>query len=210
MADIFLKIVNMSISASWIVLAVILVRLLLKKAPNWIAVLLWGFVAVRLLCPFSIESILSLMPSGETISPEIMTEAAPQIDSGVPIVDTIVNPYITQSFAPTPEASANPLQIIIPVLAVVWAIGVVGMLLYTAISYLRLRRKIGTAVLLRDNIYQSENVVSPFVLGLIRPKIYLPFNMASKDLTHVIAHENAHIRRKDHFWKPFGFLLLSV
>lgn len=210
MSEVFLKIVNMSISAGWIVLAVILLRLLLKKAPKWITVLLWGLVAVRLLCPFSIESILSLMPSGETISPEIMMEKVPQIDSGVPIVNTIVNPYISESFAPNPDDSANPLQIIVPLLAIAWVVGIVGMLLYTAISYLRLRRKIGTAVLLKDNIYQSESVVSPFVLGIIKPKIYLPFNMANKDLEHVIAHENAHIRRKDHLWKPLGFLILSV
>ena len=210
MSEVFLKIVNMSISAGWIVLAVVLLRLLLKKAPKWITVLLWGLVAVRLLCPFSIESILSLMPSGETISPEIMMEKVPQIDSGVPIVNTIVNPYISESFAPNPDDSANPLQIIVPLLAIAWVVGIVGMLLYTAISYLRLRRKIGTAVLLKDNIYQSESVVSPFVLGIIKPKIYLPFNMANKDLEHVIAHENAHIRRKDHLWKPLGFLILSV
>lgn len=210
MAEIFLKIVNMSISATWTVLAVILLRLLLKKAPKWIAVLLWGFVAVRLVCPFSIESVLSLMPTAETISPEIMMQKEPQIDSGVPIVNTIVNPYISESFAPNPGDSANPLQIIVPLLAIAWTVGMVGMLIYAVISYLRVKKKIGTAVLLKDNIYQSESVVSPFVLGIIKPKIYLPFNMQSKDLEHVIAHENAHIRRKDHLWKPLGFLLLAV
>ena len=210
MADIFLKIVNMSISASWIVLAVLVLRLLLKKAPKWITVLLWGIVAIRLICPFSIESVMSLIPSTETISPEIMMDKTPTINSGVPIINNIVNPVIGESFAPDPIASANPLQILIPVLAIAWIVGIVIMLAYTAISYFRVKSKIGTAVLFRDNIYQSENVISPFVLGIIKPKIYLPFNMNEQDMEHVIAHENAHIHRKDHLWKPFGFLVLTL
>ncbi len=210
MADIFLKIVNMSISASWIVLAVLFLRLLLKKAPKWIAVLLWGIVAIKLICPISIESVISLIPSTETISPEIMMDKTPTINSGVPIINSIVNPVIGESFAPDPSTSANPLQILIPVLAVVWLVGIAVMFAYTVISYFRVKSKICTAVLLRDNIYQSENVVSPFVLGIIQPKIYLPFNMNEQDMEHVISHENAHIRRKDHWWKPFGFLVLTL
>ena len=210
MADIFLKIVNMSISASWIVLAVLLLRLLLKRAPKWITVLLWGIVAIRLICPFSIESVMSLIPSTETISPEIMMDKTPTINSGVPIINNIVNPVIGESFAPDPIASANPLQIVVPILSIVWITGIAIMLAYTVISYFRVKSKIGTAVLLRDNIYQSENVVSPFVLGIIKPKIYLPFNTNDQNMEHVIAHENAHIRRKDHLWKPFGFLVLTL
>lgn len=210
MNELFLTIVNMSISASWIVLAVLVLRLLLKKSPKWITVLLWGIVAIRLVCPFSLESVLSLIPSAETISPEIITESSPAIDSGVPIIDNTVNPIIGESFTPTPGDSVNPLQVWILVASIVWVIGIAAMLLYTVISYLRVKAKIGTAVLLRDNIFQSENVVSPFVLGLIRPKIYLPFNMNEQDMTHVIAHEKAHISRRDHLWKPFGFLVLAV
>ena len=210
MSGFFLSIVNMSISASWIVLAVLLLRLLLKKAPKWITVLLWGIVAIRLICPLSIESVMSLIPSAETISPEIMMENTPAINSGVPIINNFVNPIIVESFAPEPSASANPLQILIPVLSIVWIAGIAIMLAYTVISYFRVKSKIGTAVLLRNNIYQSENVVSPFVLGIIKPKIYLPFNMNEQDMEHVFAHENAHIHRKDHWWKPFGFLVLTL
>ena len=210
MSAFFLKIVNMSISASWIVLAVLLLRLLFKKAPKWIAVLLWGIVAIRLICPVSIESVMSLVPSAETISPEIMIEKTPAINTGVPIINNVVNPVISESFAPDPATSANPLQILIPVLSNLWLVGIAGMLLYTVISYFKVRWKIGTAVLLRDNIFQSENVVSPFVLGIIRPNIYLPFHMNEQDMSHVIAHEQAHIRRKDHLWKPVGFLLLAL
>lgn len=210
LSEVFLKIVNMSISASWLVLAVLLLRLVLKKAPKWVSVLLWGFVAVRLICPFSIESMLSLIPSAETVSPEIMMDWTPEISTGIGSVDTVINPIITQTFAPNPATSANPLQILIPVAGILWLVGIAVMLIYTAISYLLLRRKVATAVLLRNNIYQSENVDSPFVLGIIKPKIYLPFQMDGKNLEHVIAHEESHIRRKDHWWKPFGFVLLAL
>lgn len=210
MTAFFLKILNMSISASWIVLAVLLLRLVLKKAPKWGTVLLWGIVAVRLICPFSIESVMSLIPSAETISPEIMMDNTPAINTGIPIINNIVNPIIGESFTPAPGASANPLQIWLPILSVVWVMGMVLLFAYTAISYWRLRRKVRTAVLLRDNIFQSENVVSPFVLGMMKPKIYLPFQLDGQDKEHVVAHEQAHIKRKDHWWKPFGFLLLTL
>ena len=210
MSEVFLKIINMSISASWLVLAVLLLRLVLKKAPRWISVLLWGFVAIRLICPISIESMLSLIPSAETVSPEIMMDWTPEVSTGIGSLDTVVNPIISEAFAPKPYASANPLQLLIPVAAIVWLTGIAAMLLYTAVSYLLLRRKVATAVLLRNNIYQSENVDSPFVLGVVRPKIYLPFRMDGQNMEHVVAHEQAHIRRKDHWWKPVGFLLLTL
>ena len=210
MSEFFLKIVNMSISASWLVLAVLLLRLILKKAPKWVNVLLWGIVAIRLVCPFSLESALSLIPSAETVSPEIMMDRTPEISTGIDSFDAVVNPIITESFAPQPMASANPLQIWIPVSANFWLLGIGIMLIYTAISYLLLRRKVATAIRLEGNIYQSENVDSPFVLGIIQPKIYLPFRMDAENLRHVIAHEQSHIRRKDHLWKPLGFLLLAI
>ena len=210
MSQFFLKIINMSISASYIVLAVLLLRLLLKRAPKWITVVLWGIVAIRLICPLSIESILSLIPSPEVVSPDIMMDRMPEINTGIPIINQVVNPIIGSSFAPDPATSANPLQLWIPTFALIWIIGMFALLVYTVISYARVKRKIGTAVLYKDNIYQSENVISPFVLGLIKPKIYLPFNMNEKDMEHVVAHETAHIRRKDHLWKPLGFLLLTL
>ncbi len=206
----FLKLANMSISASWLVLAILVLRLVLKKAPKWVNVLLWGVVAVRLVCPFSIESALSLIPSTQTIPMNIEMAAKPAIDSGVEVVNSIVNPMIAASFTPNPAASANPLQIWIPLAAVIWLFGMVLLFLYTAISYWRLNRRIDTAVLFRNNIFQSENVSSPFVLGIIKPKIYLPFHMNEQDFHHVVAHEQAHILRKDHWWKPLGFLLLTL
>ena len=211
MSELFLKIINMSISASWLILAVLILRLVLKKAPKWVNVLLWGIVAVRLICPLSFESALSLIPSSETIPLDIEMAAKPTIDSGVPAINSVVNPVLS-SFAPPQHVltSANPLQIWIPILNIIWLIGVGALLLYTAVSYWRLCRKVDTAVRYKGNIFQSENVSSPFVLGIIKPRIYLPFNMNGQDLEHVVAHEQAHIRRKDHWWKPLGFLLLTI
>jgi len=209
-SELFLEIVNRSIAASWIVIAVLILRFCLKKAPKWVNVLLWGIVAVRLIFPFSIESALSLIPSAETVSPSIMMETAPSVQTGVPALDQVINPVIDHSLAPAPGASANPLQIWIPVLTVIWLLGVAALFLYSAVSYRRLRRRVCEAVILRDNIYQSENVCSPFVLGIIRPKIYLPYHMDKREMDHVIAHEQTHIRRRDHWWKPLGFLLLTV
>ncbi len=210
MSEVFLNILNMGITASWIVLVVLVLRLLLKKAPKWITVLLWGIVGFRLVCPFSFDSVLSLIPSGQTIPTNIATAPTPQIDSGVPIINNTVNPIITENFTPTLENSVNPLQIVISVVAMIWLMGILAMLIYTVISYFKVKSKVKTAVLLKDNIYQSETVTSPFVLGIIKPKIYLPFNINEQEMEYVISHEQSHISRKDHIWKPLGFLILSV
>ena len=210
MNELFLKIINMSISASWLVLAVLILRFVLKKAPKWINVLLWGIVAIRLICPFSFESQLSLIPSAETIPLNIGMDSTPTINSGISAINNAVNPIISQSNTPMAGASINPLQITIGIYEYIWIFGMIALALYTAISYWRLHRKVDTAVRYKDNIFQSENVSFPFVLGIIKPRIYLPFKMNGQDLEHVVAHEHAHIRRKDHWWKPLGFLLLTI
>lgn len=210
MNELFLKIINMSISASWLVLAVLIFRFVLKKAPKWINVLLWGIVAIRLICPFSFESTLSLIPSAETIPLNIGMDTTPTINSGISAINNAVNPIISQSNTPMAGASVNPLQITIGIYEYIWIFGMIALALYTAISYLRLRRKVDTAVRYKDNIFQSENVSFPFVLGIIKPRIYLPFKMNGQYLEYVVAHEQAHICRKDHWWKPLGFLLLMI
>ena len=210
MNELFLKIINMSISASWLVLAVLILRFVLKKAPKWINVLLWGIVAIRLICPFSFESTLSIIPSAETIPLNIGMDTTPTINSGISAINNAVNPIISQSNTPMAGASVNPLQITIGIYEYIWIFGMIALALYTAISYWRLRRKVDTAVRYKDNIFQSENVSFPFVLGIIKPRIYLPFKMNGQYLEHVVAHEQAHICRKDHWWKPLGFLLLMI
>lgn len=210
MSDLFLKIVNMSISASWLVVAVLILRLVLKKAPKWVNVLLWGIVAVRLICPFSFESALSLIPSAETFPEKIISGPSFDVQTGITPIDNRINDYLGDRYFEGVTVPTNNGNNVMTILTIVWTIGILLLVAYTVISYWRLHREIDTAVRYKDNIFQSENVSSPFVLGIIKPRIYLPFNMNGQDLEHVVAHEQAHIRRKDHWWKPLGFLLLTI
>ena len=206
----FLKIINMSISASWLVMAVLILRLVLKKAPKWINVLLWGIVAVRLICPFSFESALSLIPSADTFPEKAISGPSFDVQTGITPVDNRINDYLGDRYFEGVTVPANNGNHMMNILSMVWMIGILLLIAYTVISYWRLHREIDTAVRYKDNLFQSENVSSPFVLGLIKPRIYLPFNMNGHDLEHVVAHERAHIPRKDHWWKPLGFLLLTI
>ena len=210
MNELFLKIVNMSISASWLVLVVLILRFVLKKAPKWVNILLWGIVAIRLICPFSFESALSLIPSAETFPEKVISGPSFDVQTGITPVDNRINDYLGDRYFEGVTVPANNGNNIMTILTIVWTIGILLLVAYTVISYWRLRRKVDTAVRYKDNIFQSENVKSPFVLGIIKPRIYLPFNMNGQDLEHVVAHEQAHIHRKDHWWKPFGFLLLTI
>ena len=210
MSEAFIAIVNMSISASWIIAAVLIVRLLLKKAPKWISVMLWGIVGVRLACPFTIESALSLIPSAHTVSYETMTDKSPEINFGISFINDILNPVISDSLSAASADSANPMQILLPVLVGVWLAGMAAMLIYAAVSYILLKKRVANALPIRDNVFSGENAASPFVLGIIKPKIYLPVNISERNAEKVILHEEAHIRRRDHIIKPIGFLLLCV
>ena len=210
MSDLFLKIVNMSISASWLVVAVLILRLVLKKAPKWVNVLLWGIVAVRLICPFSFESALSLIPSAETFPEKIISGPSFDVQTGITPIDNRINDYLGDRYFEGVTVPTNNGNNVMTILTIVWIIGILLLVAYTVISYWRLHRKVDTAVHYKDNIFQSENVSSPFVLGIINPRIYLPFSMNEQDMEHVVAHEQAHIRRKDHWWKPLGFLLLTI
>ncbi len=210
MSAVFLKILNMSITASWLILAVVLVRLLLKKAPKWIPCLLWGLVAIRLICPFSFGSIFSLIPSSETIPTNITVQQEPAINSGITAVNDIINPVIAESFTPVPTDSVNPLQIIIPVAAIVWISGIVIMLAYALFSYIKLKKTVSVCMPVSKRILSCDEVKAPFILGVFKPVIYVPSSMSGETLDLVIRHEIAHLQRHDHWWKPLGYLLLAV
>ena len=211
MSGIFLKLLNLSISASWLVLVVLALRLVLKRAPKWVDVLLWGMVALRLMLPFSIESALSLIPSAETLSPEVVQfDPAPTITSGVELIDNAVNPSLSESFAAAPLASVNPLYVWTYLAGWVWLIGLAAMLLYALVSYLRLRRRVSASIPLWENVYVCDEVPSPFILGIVHPRIYLPSALDEAQRGSVLSHERAHLARRDHWWKPLGFALLAV
>ena len=211
MAAVFLKLLNLSISASWLVLAVLVLRLVSKRSPKWMNVLLWGMVALRLMLPFSIESALSLIPSAETFSPEVVRfDPAPTITSGVEFIDNAVNPSLSESFAAAPLASVNPLYVWTYLAGWVWLIGLGAMLLYALVSYLRLRRRVSVSLCVRENIYLCDAISSPFILGVVKPHIYLPSGLDEVQRQNVLSHERAHLARHDHWWKPLGFALLAV
>lgn len=211
MAAVFLKLLNLSISASWLVLAVLVLRLVSKRSPKWMNVLLWGIVALRLVLPFSVESALSLIPSAETVSPAVVQfDPAPTITSGVEFIDNAVNPSLSESFAAAPLASVNPLYVWTYLAGWVWLIGLGVMLLYALVSYLRLRRRVSVSLPIRDRIYLCDAISSPFILGVVKPHIYLPSGLDEVQRQNVLAHEQAHLARRDHWWKPLGFALLAV
>ena len=211
MAAVFLKLLNLSISASWLVLAVLVLRLISKRSPKWMNVLLWGIVALRLVLPFSIESALSLIPSAETVSPVAVQSApAPTITSGVSVIDNAVNPSLSEHFAAVPTASVNPLYVWTEIAGWVWLIGLGAMLLYALASYLRLRRRVSVSLPIQDNIYLCDAISSPFILGVVKPHIYLPSGLDEVQRQNVLSHERAHLARRDHWWKPLGFALLAV
>ena len=211
MAAVFLKLLNLSISASWLVLAVLILRLGSKRSPKWMNVLLWGIVALRLVLPFSIESALSLIPSAETVSPAAVQFApAPTITSGVSVIDNAVNPSLSEHFAAVPGMSVNPLYVWTEIAGWVWLIGLGAMLLYALVSYLRLRRRVSVSLPIQENIYLCDAISSPFILGIVKPRIYLPSGLDEVQRQNVLAHERAHLARYDHWWKPLGFALLAV
>lgn len=205
----FSNILNASIAASWMVLAVIILRYLLKKAPRWTHVALWGLVAVRMLLPFSIESVFSLIPSKETVPHEILVYEGTRLEESA-FLNVVSNPVFSGSVTVELGETVDRVQISLVKMTLIWIVGIAVLLLYTVVSSWCLRHKVSEATVLRDNIYQSENVASPFVLGIINPTIYLPYGMNEQDLRHVVAHEQAHICRRDHWWKPLGFLLLTI
>ena len=210
MESLFIKLLNNSISAGWLVFAVLLARLLLKKAPKKFRCALWGLVGLRLALPVRLQSVFSLIPSAVTVSENIMLDPTPTVNSGISALDSAVNPVVAASFTPEPWASANPLQILIFAASVLWLAGLAALLLYSAVSWLRLRRRVAESVPLRSNIRLCHRVDSPFVLGIFKPRIYLPLGMDEGSMELVIAHEQAHIRRRDNLTKPLAFLLLAV
>ncbi len=212
MGAFFLKLLNMNLATSWLILAVIVLRLFMKRAPKGMTCILWAMVAVRLVLPFSFESVFSLIPSAETIPVQSVysSNSIPvnepyhfQLQSGIRTIDRALNPISLETTGPAMRSN-------IQIIAWIWLVGAVLLLLYATISYLRVRHKVREAVPLRDNIWLCDAVKSPFILGIIRPGIYLPSDITEEHIHYVIAHEQAHLKHKDHWWKLLGFLLLAV
>lgn len=283
MTRVFLHIFNLSITASWLIAAVLLVRWIIKgKTPRWVSCLLWAFVGLRLVIPFYFESEFSIIPSKETVIPEaVYGEASTAIDepeeeigqqngeqngqqngeqlgtekpdfggevsasplpevsvgenitadgnqpekievapskkepteyihSGFQALDERVNEAINDAESEETAEEVGVVRRVTEVASVVWLCGVVLMLVYAVVNYLLLKNRVSVFVPEKGNVRRSENVGSPFILGFVRPKIYLPFGLSKETEEHIIAHEIAHLNRRDHWIKPLGFALLSV
>ncbi|MGN1004466.1 MAG: M56 family metallopeptidase [Oscillospiraceae bacterium] len=218
MVAVFGKILNMSITAGWVILAILLVRLLLRKAPKKYSYVLWSAAAFRLCCPVSFSSVFSLFrlklfdlqaagANHPYVPEQVDFTALPTVDSGISAAGTIVNGTLPAADQVT---SPSALPSLIFLAFCIWIIGVFALLAWAVVSYVRLRSKMSTAVLLEGNVYQSDRVRSPFILGFFRPKIYIPFGLVGASLRYVLAHERCHLKRLDHLVKPFAFLLLAV
>lgn len=254
MTSLFLHCFNLSVTAGWMVLVVLLLRFCLKKAPRWITCVLWGLIALRLILPFSIESPVSLIPTAEIVVSTDDSTSSAVVNSGMVAIDRPVNDWLQtpiESSVPSKEPpvqntngsidlstgdvhhkpippsesveilpeqkpvgtevkSASRMERILQIAVPTWAIGIAVMLMYELFSFLRVRTRVWDAVRLRGNVWQSERVVSPFIFGLIRPRIFVPYRLNESILEQVLSHERAHLRRFDHWIKPFAFALLSV
>lgn len=195
MEMLFFRILNLSITASWLILAVLLVRPALKKAPRWISCALWALVGLRLVIPFSLESGVSLIPSAEPILVSPGAAENVSVHLGVPVIDTAV------SQVEIPTASVIP---------AIWVIGTAAMVVYACLAYLRLKRTVAAAIPVGDKLFACDEVPSPFILGTLIPRIYVPSSMGGAALEYVLTHEKAHIARLDHWWKLMGYGILSV
>lgn len=213
MEELFINLLDMSITAGWIILVIALLRFCLKKAPRWITCALWAVPALRLVFPFSIPSSISafqILPGAQTITSDILYAQTPTITSQVPPLDEAINSSLTASLAPKLGDSANPMQVVMFIASILWLCGVCAILLYSLISYIRLKHRVASATLLRENIYQTEAATTPFLMGIIHPRIYLPYQITSEQMENVLAHEWGHLARRDHIWKPIAFVIACI
>ena len=237
MNTLFIRLLNLSIAATWIILAVILIRAFSKKAPKWFPCILWALVGIRLLCPVTIPSPLSLVPREEVIPINITEEKEPEVDSEMPVIAYTADPDVgnvnhentvaasgnsVREAAPqmtfaesntktvSSESRGITLKQTITIASYVWVSGLALMLGYALFSYIRLKRSLTACIAVKDGVLACDEVKSPFILGVFRPKIYVPSSIKEDALKHVLAHEESHIKRHDHWWKPLGFLILSV
>lgn len=206
----FLELLNNALIASILIIVVMITRICIKKAPKWITCVLWGLVAIKLVLPFHIESMLSLIPCSKPIPVDIEYQSVPQIESGIPVINNVINPVLESNFTPGEVVAVNPMQVVVSVAFTIWIIGAVVLCLYLFISYFLLRKKVAASKNIFENVYMCDDVSSPFILGIIRPRIYLPSGMEQDTIECVLEHEKAHLKRFDHIWKPLGFFILTI
>lgn len=212
MINVLIAVLNMSLIASFVALCVILIRIPLKRAPRVFSYILWIVLLFKLLCPFTIETALSLVPvKAEPVPQDIIYSQIPSIDSGIPFLDNSINQRITYTVPPAnPAESINSTQVILLALSFIWLAGIAILLLYALVSYFRLKYRLRMAIHLQKNIYESDRIKTAFVLGFASPKIYVPADLSVQELDYILKHEETHIRRCDHLIKPLAFIAVCV
>ncbi|MBR5452712.1 MAG: hypothetical protein IKV54_01400, partial [Clostridia bacterium] len=210
MSELFISLFNMSITAILPILFIIIFRAVFKKVPKSIICILWSLAALRLIIPDFIESPVSIIPSAETVPHNILVTEVPSISSGLSYLNSVVNPVIGEALAPSPESSINPMQMITSAASLIWMIGMVLIIGYAVVSYINIRLRVRESIRDDGNIFLCDRISSPFILGVIRPRIYLPSGIDGGDREYVVAHENCHLKRLDHLIKPIAFLILAV
>lgn len=208
---IFSALLNRAVAATLLLLAVCVYRALSPKAPKWSRLFLWALAGLRLCLPFSIRSAWSLVPSEKILDYETAQYAAkPEITSGIAALNQAVNPAFGESFAATPAASANPLQIWMHFAGIVWAVGVLALLLAALVSVWKLRRRVQASIELTKGVRLCDAIDTPFLLGLFRPTVYLPSQLSQQERDVVLAHEAAHKTHGDCIWKLLGYGILCA
>ena len=210
MDSLFITILNNAIVASWLIAAIILLRLVFKKVPKWVHCMLWILVAVKLLLPINIETPFGFLPKTKPIPANITVAEVPTVDTGISGIDESINFTLAKSMSSDRYASATPMGVYMYIASLIWLTGIIIMLAYFIISFLVIRHKVSASIRTASNIYECDEIVSPFILGLISPKIYLPSGLDARVKECVIAHENVHISRRDYLWKPLGFVILAI
>ncbi len=208
MSSMFITVLNMSLTASYSALAIILVRQLIRKAPKVFSYALWAVVLFRMVCPVSFESVLSLLPGQTRAIPQNMVSSqSPVIATGIGSIDNAVNRTVASSLPPVnPAASVNPTGVLLEAGAAIWLLGIALLLCYGAVSYFRLKARLSTATIAGDNIYETDMIKTAFVMGFINPRIYVPTGLSKKELDYILKHEQTHIRRRDYIIKPVAYL----
>lgn len=208
METLFLNIVNMSMTASWIILAVLFLRLIFHKAPKSYRILLWGLVAIRLICPISLESIFSLVPNTSIISNEMLNHTEETMQHGFEGSQLII--YQGGTTNTIPNTTSSQVFDWTSICMGIWLVGMILMATYCIYSYVKLFEQTKESIHLEKNIYMCDRIQSPFILGFIKPKIYVPAIMNDIQEEIILEHEYTHIKHKDYFWKPLGYLILTI
>lgn len=210
MEQCFLWILNNAIIVSFLIVAVCILRFVFRKAPRRIICILWVVVAIKLMLPIQIESAFSLIPNSKPIPVSITAYKEPTIESGIMTVDKKINTIIQNNFSTKEINSVNPMQVFVNIGKIVWLLGFFGIIVYAVISYILLKKELRISIKVKDNIYVCDYISSPFILGIKNPKIYYPSNLSNKEIEYVMKHEQAHLKRMDHLWKPLGLFLLAI